>query len=507
MGAPCLLTKPETCEYNNIYTYKQIFILFYFCIERGGLLKRKNIIILSIITIFLFVLATNSNNKHAIRYQNIIPIVKSQFKELLYKYDNFDDELPIEECINESLEKYKTTYLKKPLALEDIEYLFSLMKYGYAGYEYFGGDESFLKAKENIIWSVVEFHGDEISIDDFLDIIYLELKFIQDSHLAIGTHKMCNYYKFYSSRQFPFYKNDMGYYTFLDKNVYYLLSVDGKDPEPYMKYSIDDNGNAIYNLGILASTENISISLDLLLESKDETRNESLSLFEYIPHYKYGPNSYEYYEIGEIPILELTSLCRISPEDYSIEKFISDSTKLRNKENIIIDLRGNLGGSVINIDKWYKGFTGTRLRKDIAQSGLYTNTSVGLTRNKFENKENEKEDVKDKCLQEIDSYEYMDYFPGWSPVEFNEFVPVENNVNIYILVDKDTSSAAEFFAYYLRKLDNVTLVGTNTNGCTLTGNCSSAYLPNSKINLHITHKLYIGKDFENTYGIGMVPDL
>ncbi|MFA5576647.1 MAG: S41 family peptidase [Tissierellaceae bacterium] len=469
--------------------------------------NKKYLGLLIIVTIFLFIPASDYNNEHAIEYNNVIPIIKAEFKNLLYQYDNFDDELPIEECLNRGEGGSERGYISKELALEDVEYIFSLLKYGYAGYQYFGGDESFLRAKKNIIWSVIELYGSQISIDEFLDIVYSELNFIQDSHLSIGSYKTCTYYRFFSSRKYSFYKGDRGYYTFIDKQVYHLINIDNKDPEPYMKLSLADNGSTMYNLGILSNSDKISISLSLLLESETETKIENVSLFEYIPHYKGKQKSYGYHEIGGIPILEVNSLCRMSEEDYSIEEFIADSFNLRGKENIIIDLRDNPGGSVINIDKWYRGFTGTRLQKDMVQSGLYTNTSLALTRNKFENKENEKDEVKDSCLQEISTYEYMDYFPGWSPVEFREFIAIKNDVNVYILIDKSTSSAAEFLAYYLRKLDNVLLVGTNTNGCTLTGNCSPAYLPNSKIRLDICHKLYTNKEFENTDGIGMIPDL
>lgn len=270
---------------------------------------------------------------------------------------------------------------------------------------------------------------------------------------------------------------------------------------------MDEDGNIIYNLGILSDTDDVSIPLNLLFRSNGSIKEEKVSLFEYIPLYEDKIHSYRYYEIDDIPILEVNSLCRITAKDNTIEDFVEDSKRLRGKDNLIIDLRNNVGGGIVHIEGWYEGFTGTKLRKDIFEAGLYTNTSISLSKDKFESKENETEEVKNKCIEKITSYEDKKYYPGWSPIEYEDFKAVKNNTKIFILIDKNTSSAAEFFAYYLRKLDNVTLVGTNTNGCMLTGNCNSNFLPNSHIPIHISHKIYMKKDFTNIDGLGLLPDL
>lgn len=470
-------------------------------------MKKKRILPLMLVLLIVFpILILGLSKSYIVTHYKAMSEVKSKFQDLIYQYESFDDELPVENCINIEL-KDDLTVIEKDLALEDIEYLLSLLKYGYAGYELFGGDERFSRARRNMIWSVREEYGDVISIDRFLEIICSELKFIQDAHFLIEDQKMCDYSRYFSTRVYDFYRDSNGFYTFIDDKLYYLIKVNRESPDPYMKLSLDEDGNLIYNLGTLSDTQKVCVPLELLLESDEDIRKEKVSLFEYIPYYKEKPKSYNYYEIDGIPVLEVNSFCRISPEDESIEEFIRDSYSLRDKENIIIDLRNNTGGSTINIDNWYRGFTGKKLQKDIIESSLYTDTSIALSKNKFENKENEKEIVKEQCIDVIASYEEKRFFPGWSPIVYREFKPIENDVNIYILVDKSTASAAEFFAYYLRKLDNVLLIGTNTNGCTLTGNCSTAYLPNSQIKLHLSHKLYMNKSFENTDGIGLLPDL
>ena len=463
--------------------------------------KRKHVYITLMVLFFLLI---DLKLEHVIKYKKHLFQVKSQFNTLLYDYSNFTEELPI---IHNNHGDEPIDYIEKSKAISDVEYLHSLLKYGYAGYEFFGGDNIFNTAKENMMWSIGEILGDSISRETFLDIIISELKFIQDSHFAIDNHTLCTYTKYFSTDKIKFLRDNKGLYTFIDNKKYYLKTINNNTPWDYIRKSLDEDGNIVYSLGILSDEDSISIPINILLESNHLVLEKKISLFQYIPLYGENNMSYKYYEADNIPILQVNSLSRTAISDNSIEDFIEDSKTFRNKDTMIIDLRGNIGGNMINMEKWYEGFTGTTLRKDIIESGLYTNTSVDLSKNKFESKENEPDNIKDDCLETIAKYESQKYFPGWSPIEYVDFKPIDNKTNIFILMDKNTSSASEFFIYYLKKLNNVTLIGTNSNGCMLTGNCNSAVLPNSNIPIYISHKIYINKDFRNIDGLGIFPDL
>ena len=461
------------------------------------------LILLSCFAVIVFIFGNqylNYNNKSALD-------LKSKFDLLLYKYDDFEDELPVINLDKDHILSKDIVAIDKTKALQDIDYLFSLLKYGYSGYNYFGGDKKFNLAKKNIINSITHFHENSILIEDFIDIIYSNLNFIQDSHFIIGNYNLCNYTKYFSSRKFEFQRDINGIYVIIDDEKFYLKEVNDENPMNYIKPSLDEEGKLIYSLGVLSDTKDVHISINLLLESDQSSRNIKVSLFEYKPIYEKYSNSYNYYEINDTPILDVNALCRIDPKDNTLKNFIEDSKILKEEDLIIIDLRNNIGGNLINIEKWFKGFTGEDIKKDIIESGLYTSTSVDLSRNKFELKESEPESVKFMCLKEISTYEKQKHFPGWSPIEYEEFKAIDVDNNIFVLIDKNTSSAAEFFIYYLKKLNNVTLVGTNSNGCMLTGNSNSAHLPNSKIPLHISHKIYMRTDFINMDGLGFQPDL
>lgn len=185
---------------------------------------------LSIFIIILAIVVLCFNIKYFMPNNEYLFKIKSEFDGFLYKYDSFDDELPVV-IHKEDNNPYKNIYsIDKDKAVEDVEYLFSLLKFGYSGYEFFGGDNTFIPAKKNIIWSVIASKGDDICVNKFLDIIYSELDFIQDSHFTIGNYKLCNYTKYFSSRTFTFYKDNKGFYTIIDDIPFYLEKVNNEGP-------------------------------------------------------------------------------------------------------------------------------------------------------------------------------------------------------------------------------------------------------------------------------------
>lgn len=165
---------------------------------------------------------------HPICHKEKLSGIKADAQSLLYDYGDFKDEIPVVFDVDNPDDEI--SFITKPQALEDLEYLFSLLKYGYAGYEYFGGDDAFIRARNNMTWSLFALIGDTIETNKFLDIIYRELQFIQDAHFTLGNYILCDYTKYYSSRKFTFHKNDSGFFTIIDNNPYYVTAIDGKDP-------------------------------------------------------------------------------------------------------------------------------------------------------------------------------------------------------------------------------------------------------------------------------------
>lgn len=149
----------------------------------------------------------------------------SSFKDFLYNYENFQEELPVH--FSEECNKYKDEIksINKNQATEDIYNLFSLLKFGYAGYSYFGGDKIFYKARDNMLDHVNKIEQKEIPKELLTEIIKDNLSFIQDSHFAIENHQLCKYTKYFSTKDYTFFKDFKGYYTYIDDQIYYLVNV------------------------------------------------------------------------------------------------------------------------------------------------------------------------------------------------------------------------------------------------------------------------------------------
>ena len=148
--------------------------------------------------------------------------VMQEFKKYLYDFNDFNNELePNTILINNKIKRPGLLSEKK--ILNDVDYLFKLLKYGYAGYKYFGGDSRFNKARESIIAEVKERSIlNFLTVKTFSKIIYKHLYFIQDLHFALDGRSPGKRLQYYTSNLYSFHKDKKGYYTYLEGKKAYL---------------------------------------------------------------------------------------------------------------------------------------------------------------------------------------------------------------------------------------------------------------------------------------------
>lgn len=144
-------------------------------------------------------------------------------------------------------------------ALQDIDLLFRVFKSFYGSYYFFGGDEAFDAAEEQIIAEITE-GPNKIASYELSAIISRNLYFIKDRHMNIGPDLLCETNKIawhdYYVKNLYFYEDDVGYYTKIQGRKWYLDAV-GTDKEicDYLKVTINENGQLCYML-CLATTVN-----------------------------------------------------------------------------------------------------------------------------------------------------------------------------------------------------------------------------------------------------------
>nr|WP_281420316.1 S41 family peptidase [Tissierella simiarum] len=428
-------------------------------------------------------------------------------KGFLYHYTDFEDELSLGKSL--FLSNYPPTNIVLDEALEDIEYLFSIFKYGYAGYEYFGGDNLFYQAKNKIIYEIsYKFKNtNSISVDEFNEILCDNLGFIQDGHLSIGSYQLSKNYNYYSNEYYNFLKDEKGYYFIESGEREYLRQVNNKLPEEYIKKSLDEEGNIVYSLGLISDTEKFSTEVKVELESENIVSEKYITLSRYEPADVSYNKVYDTYDIENIHVIKCTGFFNNSEYDKDMEYFIKDAKSLREKDIIILDLRGNGGGEVLYISRWYNNFTQGQL--NIAHKFYYL-----LTNTVSNSSQNDESEVSSNVSDENTTFfnkikENKDtILPGWSYMRFGEYKLIENNIPIFVLLDKRTASAAELFLHSLRQLNNVVYIGTNSQGMNTTGNSLVYYLPNSNLKLFIPEIIIMHLEGEKMEeGIGFYPDL
>lgn len=144
-------------------------------------------------------------------------------------------------------------------------------------------------------------------------------------------------------------------------------------------------------------------------------------------------------------------------ERQQLEQFAESGRRYRDLQQLIIDVRGNPGGSDVYIWDFIKGLCGVE------------------------------PDYPCRFVQE-NSVLFREYAAAWDltdrpDVELTESdgARIPSQRQIYVLIDEKTASSGESAVAYLKTIDNTVVVGNHTAGCFTCGNCMTIYLPHSHI--------------------------
>ncbi|MGH4139039.1 S41 family peptidase [Clostridium sp.] len=374
---------------------------------------------------------------------------------------------------------------------------------------YFGGDEKFLKAKENILKEIKQLKEENfgIVINTLEQVICKKLEFIQDGHFSIGSCRPCKDYIMYTTEEYEVEKVDNSYFLKLQNNVKYIVTINNEHPEKYIKPSINENGNIIYRLCALEERNEDILPMNIKFKDGNNEENISINLENTSRNYvhKGSSNSYTYEEIYNIPVIDLNSFVTSK----ELEEFAEDGKKVSKKDLVIIDLRGNSGGSEAYAFDWIKnftkqeykspGFSSTLLTKNSKEALLYTGKKMTESSEDYVKLEQQINDMYKKVKSEP---EYM----GWSQVKHEESIHINNEKLIFVLMNKSTASAAESFVKTLRSCSNTFFIGTNTSGMSNVGNLGLYVLPNSKIDVFFGNTPFVDNDLKWRDGLGVLPD-
>ena len=167
-------------------------------------------------------------------------------------------------------------FCTKEDALQDMDLLFRVFKSFYGSYYFFGGDEAFDAAEEQIIADITK-GPDKFTLSELVAIISKNLYFIKDGHMNIGEELLCETNKIawnnYYVKNLYFYEDDVGYYTKIQGRKWYLEAV-GTDEEigSFLKITIDENGQLCYMLCLATNVDDPRLTFKEITLARGERK-------------------------------------------------------------------------------------------------------------------------------------------------------------------------------------------------------------------------------------------
>lgn len=431
--------------------------------------------------------------------------MKKEFKKYLYNhYTSWEDGLDKIPKDNE-MKSIDSEPFFNPGAVftyeeveEDVNYLFTNLKYGYAGYQYFGGDEKFNKTKNKILEELKgsESKFGEISAIDFNKILMNNLRFIKDGHFEINTLKpIKNTYAFINKDEMII-KDNNRFYIKKGNKKYPIISIEGNDPINYIKPSIDEDGKIVYKIICLKEITNKSWDINITIKDKEEVQKKiTLKKIASSPSLL-GNKAYSFEEIEGIPVFKVFSFSK------PLEQFSEDGLKYADKKIAILDLRGNEGGGAKSGLKWISNFTNNNVTDlNHINASLVTEISKKRYLNKY-NLLNLKIDES----QKDDHLRNSSHMMGWGKISTPKLEKLKNDKVIIVLFDKDSASASEAMISKLNYMENVIFIGTNSYGALNITATGINILPNSKLRVIGGKDISMEPDFIWRDGVGYFPD-
>jgi hypothetical protein len=391
-------------------------------------------------------------------------------------------------------------------AKQDVDLLFRVFRYCYGAYEYFGGDEVFGEAKGAIL-NDLDALGNVFKARDMAIVLKKHLAFIKDGHFLINSSTVFESLSYFSTEELVFAQDREGYFSQVDGEKQYLLSIDGNtEVERYMKLSISPDGELIYNLGILGekSVRNkiVNVVFDKITVSLMLDNAAFTQAYDAVPTYS---DDWK----GKVPVVACRDLT--SPE--TCKSFISSASRLSSHEVAILDLRGNGGGSPDAVKQWLTAYDSGGLAEywfatsAMSRSGRALCYILARTMDAGANY---------FSLWDTDN-SYRNLFMQLYRTGINSCDITRENVPLkqlnaegllFVLMDERDFSAGEVLLFALRNRENTIFVGTNSCGGLQGGTGQQVVLPNSQINVSYGRDLFFWYDervFEE--GRGFLPDL
>jgi len=410
-------------------------------------------------------------------------------------------------------------------AREEIMFLFDLLRHGYDGYLYFGGDQVFLPIRDAMLESLAAM-AEPLPVFSFLyGLLVPALRgVVADNHFWIHRTRFGPpAHVPYMDGEFVLHRDEGDFVTEIDGIMHRVIDVVGL-PSPSVDGilpTLTAEGELAWAFGLVRAasqwnTMEIAVLLENIVTGESLSRTVNLQRVD-SPGLQHGPVITKH-EMEGIAVLENRSLLNLSPKEDDI--FLRSGYELRDMPILVMDLRGHIGGNISFPRRWVGSYTrqephfnslfatSTLLRSQVASELLHffvplqVSMLVDTAWEAFRAMDPRFATIEELGSPMSERRPLMASVPGTHPR-----VPIPNKNLVIVLTDGNIASAGELFVGHLRQLENVMVVGTNTSGTFLTSDVGRTMLPHSGLSVMFGTRLNLRHDLSQFEGVGFMPDL
>lgn len=367
----------------------------------------------------------------------------------------------------------------------DVELFFQAIRTSYGAYYYFGGENFDAAEAEVMDWLAARGSVQSWELGEKLS---EALDFVRDAHFFVWSSnnrdEIFRYEYFYCTGQ-SWARDDGGYYKYVDGEKWYFDSF--SDNRVRMEPALARSGELCWAPVLFCRPADMSESAVTLKNAAGETMSERLVWTE----------SEAYSESTRVPdynLLRENGVVYISERNFDLSYeellngFVDDAATVRDAELIIFDIRSNGGGANNFCRDWVENFCGQRPQLTEAWSvRVSTLYNAAMARD---------------GLQTESGTSGFYYHTG--AVTGSQ---LPNDIPIIVLVDDMCGSSGESMLNFLKAMDNVLVVGSNSAGFQLCGNVRGYSLPNSGIYFDFGTSLQFSFTTDNVDFVGYEPDV
>ncbi|MCK9225785.1 MAG: S41 family peptidase [Candidatus Muirbacterium halophilum] len=439
-------------------------------------------------------------NDNKVQMKNLINKMTKKFID--YKRLIFEDEA--KELIIESMSIKKKNYILKEInnnqAIEDIDDLVYIMTKLYAGYYFHLKKGVDLLQNLELLRNLVS-DKNIIKTMDFENSIIKAIGKLYDSHVSLKGFKKTTFLE--STRLYvsdvKVEKTNNKYHVTQSKKGKLKIGTIYTGSEDFLFRTFSENSNKKFLIGVLSSKKIYDFDFEF------ENRKTKLLVCENdIDSFKKNKKLFDFKDSG-VPLLKLSNFLPESDDERKqLEKFITFGEKLAYKNDIVIDLRNNYGGT----EEYFVKF----LRNFLSYESI-TDNSIGVSLSCFENEKlildledsNDIISILKKNINEKHKIAFLKKIKYRIMWLNRSLEGRKSKKKIVFLTNKNTASSAESFIDFAKSNCNVLVIGTNTYGAENFGGCSTYILKNSKLEISIPTNILIYNN-KNEDGIGILPD-